>query len=209
MIAIDRYKKSLSCIMAVFTMMSLRMNLLKMDYKGNPLKRYLDALSGFSLDQLILFAGMICLFYYMLKEIQRYRPENKAEFRKDCCCAGLLGFFFAICMIVGNAIEVNGELSALYMGKLQIFKSITVLIGYTCLFSSVIIYLFYKWDHLTLCQNSNDEKIVSKTFGGRYLSFLENHTFLCSFLTIVVLYIPYIVCSYPAILQGDAQDFIL
>ena len=28
MIAIDRYKKSLSCIMAVFTMMSLRMNLL-------------------------------------------------------------------------------------------------------------------------------------------------------------------------------------
>jgi hypothetical protein len=208
-IAIDRYKKSLSCIMAVFTMMSLRMNLLKMDYKGNPLKRYLDALSGFSLDQLILFAGMICLFYYMLKEIQRYRPENKAEFRKDCCCAGLLGFFFAICMIVGNAIEVNGELSALYMGKLQIFKSITVLIGYTCLFSSVIIYLFYKWDHLTLCQNSNDEKIVSKTFGGRYLSFLENHTFLCSFLTIVVLYIPYIVCSYPAILQGDAQDFIL
>ena len=69
-------------------------------------------------------------------------------------------------MIVGNAIEVNGELSALYMGKLQIFKSITVLIGYTCLFSSVIIYLFYKWDHLTLCQNSNDEKIVSKTFGG-------------------------------------------
>ena len=95
-------------------------------------------------------------------------------------------------MIVGNAIEVNGELSALYMGKLQIFKSITVLIGYTCLFPSVIIYLFYKWDHLTLCQNSNDEKIVSKTFGGRYLSFLENHTFLCSFLTIVVLYIPYI-----------------
>ena len=71
MIAIDRYKKSLSCIMAVFTMMSLRMNLLKMDYKGNPLKRYLDALSGFSLDQLILFAGMICLFYYMLKENSR------------------------------------------------------------------------------------------------------------------------------------------
>lgn len=68
MIAIDRYKKSLSCIMAVFTMMSLRMNLLKMDYKGNPLKRYLDALSGFSLDQLILFAGMICLFYYMFRE---------------------------------------------------------------------------------------------------------------------------------------------
>ena len=25
-------------------------------------------------------------------------------------------------MIVGNAIEVNGELSALYMGKLQIFR---------------------------------------------------------------------------------------
>ena len=56
MIAIDRYKKSLSCIMAVFTMMSLRMNLLKIDHKGNPLKRYLDALSGFSLNQLILFA---------------------------------------------------------------------------------------------------------------------------------------------------------
>lgn len=136
MISIDRHKKSFSCIMAVFTMMSLRMNLLKMDYKGNPLKRYLDALSGFSLEQLILFAGMICLFYYMLREIQRYRPENKAEFRKDCCCASLLGFFFAICMIVGNAIEVNGELSALYMGKLQIFKSITVLIGYTCLFQA-------------------------------------------------------------------------
>ena len=48
-ISIDRHKKSFSCIMAVFTMMSLRMNLLKMDYKGNPLKRYLDALSGFSL----------------------------------------------------------------------------------------------------------------------------------------------------------------
>lgn len=38
MISIDRHKKSFSCIMAVFTMMSLRMNLLKMDYKGNPLK---------------------------------------------------------------------------------------------------------------------------------------------------------------------------
>ena len=38
MIAIDRYKKSLSCIMAVFTMMSLRMNLLKMDYKGKSVR---------------------------------------------------------------------------------------------------------------------------------------------------------------------------
>lgn len=65
MIAIDRYKKSLSCIMAVFTMMSLRMNLLKMDYKGNPLKRYLDALSGFSLDQAYSLCGndMFILLY--------------------------------------------------------------------------------------------------------------------------------------------------
>ena len=65
MIAIDRYKKSLSCIMAVFTMMSLRMNLLKMDYKGNPLKRYLDALSGFSLRSAYSLCGndMFILLY--------------------------------------------------------------------------------------------------------------------------------------------------
>ena len=53
------------------------------------------------------------------------------------------------------------------------------------------------------------KRIVSKNFRGEVSLVLENHTFLCSFLTIVVLYIPYIVCSYPAILQGDAQDFIL
>ena len=112
---------------------------------------------------------------------------------------------FSVFMIVGKSIEANGNLSALYMGKVQILKSFTVFSGYACLFSTLILCLYYMLNDANLCKQTVCE---NKYIIGRWMSFFEKHTFVCSFLTIIVLYIPYIVMSYPGILQGDAEDFI-
>jgi len=62
------------------------------------------------------------------------------------------------------------------------------------------------WNSANLC---NQTVCENKHIIGRWMSFFEKHTFVCSFLTIIVLYLPYIVMSYPAILQGDAEDLIV
>lgn len=201
----NRRELWLSAVFAYISLIAFRMNLLKTDYTGNPIKRYLSSITGFSFEQVFFLAGLVGIFYFLLRKIQQYRPEDRKAFKRELCYAVILGGLFSVFMIVGKSIEVNGNLSALYKGKVQILKTFTVFSGYACLFSTLILCLYYMWDGTDLCKKTVGE---NKHIIGRWMSFFENHTFVCSFLMIMILYIPYIVMSYPAILQGDAEDLI-
>jgi len=67
------------------------MNLLKTDYTGNPIKRYLSSITGFSFEQVFFLAGLVGIFYFLLRKIQQYRPEDRKAFKRDLCYAVILG----------------------------------------------------------------------------------------------------------------------
>lgn len=204
-----KYKTLLSIFFSGISLAAFKMNLLKTDYTGSPLKRYLDSMSGATMEWIFLFVGLACMFFLLIQEISVYKPKDWKFFKRDLIYAILPGGGISLCMIIGNAIEANGMLAVLYMGKIQLLKSLTVFVGYFSLFSLVILYLYYLWDNIELCKlKLTDLSVSSKGIIHRYILFFEEHTFLCVFLTIFALYIPYIILSYPSILQGDARDII-
>ena len=205
----SKHKILLSIFLSSISLVAFKMNLLKTDYKGSPLKRYLDSMSGATMEWIFLFAGLVCMFSFLIREISIHKPKDKRIFMRDLICAILPGGGISLCMIIGNAMEVKEMLAVLCMGKVQILKSLTVFVGYSALFSLAILYLYYLWDNIELCElKSTTLPVRSSSIIRCYIQFFEKHTFACPFLTIFVLYLPYIVLSYPSILQGDARDII-
>lgn len=160
------------------------------------------AAGGYPLEQLLLLAG-VCIFYaYALRRI-----KDAAWGKRDIACVIIPAVLLAGFMVVGYSFEQTDSLHLVIGGKRKAIKALIAFAGYGVAFATASA-LFYAW--LRDFKLFSDEREIQENgLLGRYKTLLLRSPFRTAFLTLLVIYIPYIILSYPAIFMGDTDAMIL
>lgn len=162
----------------------------------------LKAAGRFSVEQLFLFVGLCALYAYAF---QRIKKTTWTLY--DRTCVVIPAVLFSGFMVVGYSFAQANSLNLILANKVQIIKAIITFAGYGIGFMISIAWL-YTW--LTDCELCHKERqIQRKGVLGRYKAMLMSVPFRTVFLTLLIIYIPYMIISYPAIFMGDDQSIIL
>ncbi len=137
-----------------------------------------------------------------------FQRISKASWKlRDKVCVAIPAILFAGFMVVGYSFSQINSLGLILKDKVQIAKGVIAFAGYGIGFM-ILIAWFYTW--LTdLKVFYEDEHIQKKGLLGYYKALLVKFPFWTVFLTLIVVYIPYIILSYPAIVQGDIGAYVL
>lgn len=161
---------------------------------------FVDFSQSFTSGNFLLSTVLVPMFYKAYTFcIGIYRRRFTAV--KSTICISVPAGIFAIFMVIGNAFASDGTLRPIFENELQIAKSLFGLIGYFAFFFCGIIWIFDYLDHTDICLASKRKywKPIQT-----YLDHLKKRPFITSFVTLFILYIPYIVVTYPALLMGDS-----
>lgn len=208
-------KNIIFCIILSFiSLISFRIDLLVEDIEGGFFRRYLDALSvsGGQIEDLFLFMGFVVLFNIMINVIGRQWSKDSAgknngrKRRWDLIYSIIPGSIYSLCMIVGDVIERSGTFTILFKDTVQVAKFCTVFSGYTILFSTIILFLYFCINNF---QWNKDSALIKDTLYGKFVLWFEKVPFWHTFLVLCILSVPYIVISYPGIVQGDYESMLL
>lgn len=165
---------------------------------------FVDFNQSFTSGNFLLSIVLVPMFYKACTFcIGIYRRRFTAV--KSTICISVPAGIFAVFMVIGNAFASDGTLRPIFENELQIAKSLFGLIGYFAFFFCGIIWIFNCLDHTDICLAS--EKKHWKPI-QTYLDHLKKRPFITAFVTLFILYIPYIVVTYPALLMGDAPHQI-
>lgn len=162
----------------------------------------LKAAGGFSVEKLFLFAGLCTFYAYSFWHIKKTKWTLQDEI-----CVAIPAILFAGFVVVGYSFEQTNSLDLILKNKVQMVKSVIAFVGYGIGFA-VSIAWFYTW--LTDMRMFHGErKIPRKGLMGQYKTILIRAPFRTTFLTLLLIYIPYVILSYPAIFMGDDKTMIL
>lgn len=165
-------------------------------------RQLLRAAGGFSVEKLFLFAGLCALYTYAFQRIQK-----AVWTRRDKICVMIPAVLFAGFMVVGYFFAQTNSLDLVLANGAQMVKSMIAAVGYEIGFAISIAW-FYTWlTDLNLLRG--EEQIQKKGPLGRYKDLLIKAPFRTAFLTLLIIYIPYVILSYPAIFMGDTDNMIL
>ncbi len=143
----------------------------------------------------IFLVPVLFLFYQFVSQTNGLKKDKNKFF---CLLPALLFSFF---MVMGYSYEkINSWNLVINSSNFQWLKALIAFSGYTIFFYYCISFMFYKIDssNLFLGTQSKQIKIIEK-----YFKYLKQRPFVTSFITLLILYIPYIIASYPAIFMGD------
>ena len=118
--------------------------------------------------------------------------------RRKLIYSSILSFLLTIMLAIGWIYDELGGIKALHGNNLVLLVLISILVF--IVFLSVGNLLFDR-----CCLQNNRIRRKNKCW---YLQILEMHPFLTAFITLLVLYIPYLIMSYPAIFMSDTKDSI-
>ncbi len=150
----------------------------------------------------IILLPMLYQFYKHVSGL--YEQEKK--YRSPLICTIIPAALFAFFMVMGYSFFKENSWELVFGSKLQFFKSLTAFCGYYVLFFYCIRWLFYHMDHLDMEHNGRTKK--NPVFQW-YLDCLRNHPFRTCFLTLMIVYLPYMIISYPGILGNDSRRQLL
>jgi len=122
---------------------------------------------------------------------------------KSTICIAVPSSLFAAFMVIGAAFYSENTLRPVFGNELQVAKSMFGFLGYFSIFFFGIVWVFHLLDHVDISKVSNQKHLKPIQL---YISFLQERPFVTSFITIFVLYIPYIVATYPGIFMADAKN---
>ncbi len=165
----------------------------------------------------LLFGVLIALFYWVeafAKEALYLLYHNKKKFTGAIwVTSGILTIF----CILGYTISINEFLNNLYQNGGSLIRTFCGTIGYLILISKLLITIFY----IEIVINSHKFSWISnkdrnhsgifyflKQLMYIYIKQLRNNPFQITFFTIIILYIPYIIASYPGIFLGDTVSIL-
>ena len=145
----------------------------------------------------------------MLYHFYKHVSELYAQQRKTCSllvCSIIPAGLFAFFMVMGYSFFMENSWELVFGNKLQLLKSLTAFCGYYVLFFYCIRWIFYHMDHLDIEHDGRTK--VCPVFQW-YLDCLRNHPFRTCFLTLMIVYLPYMIISYPGILGNDSRRQLL
>ena len=117
-------------------------------------------------------------------------------------CIALPAFLFAAFMVTGRAFAYDGSLARIFADSEALFWSVVAFFLYFIIFLGGIAILYQLMERFPVCGEMK-YALKQNVLIGRYLINLDKHTFATVFMTLLVMYIPYMMISYPAIHMGD------
>ena len=116
-------------------------------------------------------------------------------------------FLFSFFMVFGYSFySTNTWHLAVGLKDGQLIKGLFAGAGYFILFTHGIRLLYYFLDHVKKPVHAAEQK---DDLFRKYIRAYREHPFLTAFLTLLILYIPYVILSYPAIFMGDTENQIV
>lgn len=190
-------KYILYILLAYITLIGLKIDICNFELKRSIIVQLLDAMSGFSVNDIIMFIGLLCIYKASFDYLR-----NVDFGVRDIICVEAPAFCFACFMVLGRAFEYSDSLRCILSDSSQLIKAVFAVCGYLIIFSAGTAVL-YKWfKNFSVC---NEKKYMAKsrTLIDCYIKNLYQYTFVTVFITLFICYIPYMVISYPAIHMGD------
>lgn len=167
---------------------------------------------------LFLVFGMLTAVFYWIEASAKERLYASGYPKKRLLgtvgvCSGVLTLF----CILGWCISTKGALNELYQNWFQLLKTFLGMAGYFILISRLLLAIFCvvaaaDSHHLTFTSHQGGEPSgILRTWRHSlsiYTQRLRNKPFQTSFFTILILYIPYILVSYPGIFMSDSVSIL-
>lgn len=122
---------------------------------------------------------------------------------KGTLCIAFPAAIFSLFIVIGTAF-INGEntLRPIFDNELQVLKSLFCVVGYFPIFFFWIAWIFNYLDCVDIYKVT-DKKVPRLL--QMYVGSLNKRPFITAFVTLLIIYIPFAVISYPGILMGDSD----
>lgn len=195
---IHKNEAIISIFISTYIVLSLNINLKLINYQPVSFLERITQL--FSQVEILNFYSVICFIvcYLVVKSSLGKIFQGALNSRKQWICHILPAVLFALFMIVGHSFFKTGSSSLLIANGCQIIKALIVFSGYFLLFLFLIIQIYQCFDYISLNIFAEEKKPFNSLYNRFYF-----HSFICSFLLLLICYIPYIVLSYPGIFVAD------
>lgn len=157
----------------------------------------MESVKNLNLISLVLF---FILYRFLTCARELYRKEYRGKLQKLCCW--IPAALFSAFMVLGYSFYMDNSWDLVFGNTLQVVKSAIAMAGYFCLFSSGIICLFHYMDGKSIKAGESGEL---PGILGKYCGWLRKYPFRTAFLTLFLLYLPYMIYSYPGIFSTDTK----
>lgn len=194
----DNLKMEIMCVFfSFFNVLTLKINL-DVIQKSFDVTRYANLFQIDIFIDMILFVGL----YYVYKKVYYY-GQDILKNKRTMVIIVSNAVMFAIFTIIGYSFYKENSWDMLFCSKVQIVKSIFFIVGCTFLFTHVLVYVYFLLD-----RKAKVNKVYRAKTKNFYLKYLEKYPFRTALISLIILYIPYIIASYPGIFTGDTFDLI-
>ncbi len=198
-------------LLSFITILAINMNLSAKDIPADIRDKVsgwaggvLALLASFNSYNIFYLISLIFLFY--LYNIAFKQSKIIQSNRWGSGCIVLPSALFAFFMVMGFSFKADNSWKLVLGNQTSVLRAIIMFTGYFFLFKAIIIIIFSRLDYkLTL--NFSIEK-ESNQYMKWYITNLSEYPFITAFVTLFIIYIPYIIASYPGILMGDTWDQI-
>ncbi|MBQ9991365.1 MAG: hypothetical protein IJP31_10580 [Lachnospiraceae bacterium] len=149
----------------------------------------------------ILTPLLFCFFLHTCNKKKEICTNRFSRF-----CVIFPSLLFSLFMVIGYSFEKAGSLSLIIGSPSQIFMTILVFLAYAVLLYHCIIWIysfFEKLPSLKLQFTGRASSVVNKLW-----LIWEKHPVLLTFCLFILLYLPAMIVSYPAIFWGDTPSQI-
>ena len=157
----------------------------------------LESVKSLNLVDLVLFFVVV---HFLTYAGELYRKECRGRLKKICCW--IPASLFSAFMVLGYSFYMDNSWNLVFGNTLQMVKSAIALAGYFCLFSAGIVCLFHYMDRKSI---KAEESGTWSGIPGKYCSCLKKYPFWTAFFTLFLLYLPYMIYSYPGIFSTDTK----
>ena len=171
----------------------------------DPVRNWLGSIRGFDPVWILLIPGI-----YLVFRLARTHRTNQGK-------AGvrLPAGFFALCMVLGFAFEQECSWNMLLgIRNGQLAKAAFVWLSWYLILKHVLTLFFRMLENINIGTGAGQEPGDLQPAKGfrpirRYRQMLRKHPFATSFWTLLILFLPYIIFSYPAMFMGDTGSIII
>lgn len=163
---------------------------------GAVLPFLLESVTDYYFATPFLFAGLFVFYLFALRSFKS-RKWGRGTVIYSLTVAALFGLF----MPLGYAMRITDGLSVLLYGPARLLRTALTVMGYTCLFFFGEILLYSLIDRALSGRTAPPPRLRDNRAGRGKL--------LRCFAVLLLLYLPYIVLSYPGKMTGDTRLQIL
>lgn len=192
--------------LSLLTFLSFQLSLEYTDQSGPAmhtiLYNILDSFCGYNLLCLFLFPTL----YFLYKHVYTCIHGTDLSYNLSVIFPSVL---FALFMVVGYSFAQTDSWELIKgMQNGQAIKACIKVIGYAVFFYFIISLIFYRANSITF-KAAPPPLFKNIQLPKKYISLLKAYPFRATFLTLAIVYIPYIIISYPANIMGDAYAQML